>query len=473
MTEILRPDFCVIGGGPGGMAAARRAAALGAEVVLVEKRPLGTVEPVRGAVQAELLAAAAHTTGPRSARLGGHEAETGLDFRRLCQEADSLLVRYARDESPARLAGLKIKVVQAAGSFTNRSCFEAGETAIEARQFLLAIGSRATPPAIAGLELVRLLRPEKIGDLILAPKHLAIIGARAEELMFVQAFLRLGAKATLFPVGGILTGEDSELTAPLLTVLQKEGLHISDRTEIAAIEPTAGGLGVKLTLTDGSVVDATHLVCSSERLPLVEGLGLKAARVAYDRAGIKVNDACRSTNPKIHAIQDDVESLRSMKSARADGEWVAQRLFGAGRPVRNVPAHIVPTDPEIAVVGLSEAEARKRYQKISVLRAAFSDNLRAEIVAHASRHPLAGHIKIIADVRNRVVGAGIVGPHARELIGYFGLAVAKELRVEDLTTFAANEPTLSEICQSAAVASMPHSSKVSVWQRLAARFSPR
>jgi pyruvate/2-oxoglutarate dehydrogenase complex dihydrolipoamide dehydrogenase (E3) component len=473
MTEILRPDFCVIGGGPGGMAAARRAAALGAEVAIVEKRPLGAVEPLRGAVQAELLAAAAaNTIAPRGARLAGHETELSLDFRRLAQEADVILARYAREDSAARLGALRIRLIAAAGSFTDRSRFEAGDTVIEAKHFLVALGSRSTPPAVPGLELVRALSPEKLGELALAPKSLAVIGARAEELMFVQGFLRLGAKATVFSDAGILAEEDPELAAPLLTALQKEGLQIAT-AKIFGIEPTPAGLGAKLTLVDGAVITVTHIVCAPERLPLLEGLGLKAAGVAYDKKGIKADGEHRSTNPRIHAIWDDIESLRSIKAARTEGEWVAQRLFGAGKPARNILARIVPTDPEIAVVGLSEAEARKRFRKIQVFRAGFYDNLRAETLAHATRHPLVGHIKIIADVRNRVLGAGIVGPRARELIGYFSLALAKELRVEDLTTFSANEPTLSEICQTAALASMPHHSKVSFWQRLTARLSPR
>ena len=475
MTEILRPDFCVIGGGPGGMAAARRAAALGAEVVIVEKRPLGAVEPLRGAFQAELLAAAAaNTLAPRATRLAGHEAEPGLDFRRLTHEADAMLARHAREDSPARLAGLKIKVIQATGSFTDRARFEAGETAIEAKQFLLALGSRATAPALPGLELVRALRPEKLGELILAPKSLAVIGAGADELMFVQAFLRLGAKATLFSPTRLLAEEDPELAAPLLTALQKEGLQMAEGAKIAAIEPTAGGLGAKLTLTDGTVLDVTHVVCAQERVPVLEGLGLKAAKVGYDKKGIKVDGECRSgTNSRISVIRDDIESVRALQTARSEGEWIAQRLFGPGKSPQNMLARIVPTDPEIAVVGLTEAQARKRFRKIQVFRAGFCDNLRAETMAHASRHPLVGHIKIIADVRNRVVGAGIVGPRARELIGYFGLAVAKELRVEELTTFATNQPSLSEICQAAALAFMPHKSKVSVWQRLTAQFSLR
>ena len=94
MTEILRPDFCVIGGGPGGLAAARAAASLGAEVVLVEKRPLGTLEPLRGAFQGELLAAAANTFGQRSPRLGLLEGEARLDFKRLCREAETVIGRF-------------------------------------------------------------------------------------------------------------------------------------------------------------------------------------------------------------------------------------------------------------------------------------------------------------------------------------------------------------------------------------------
>ena len=322
-----------------------------------------------------------------------------------------------------------------------------------------------------------MLSPETIGDLTLIPKKLAIIGARPAELMFVQAFLRLGAKAILFPSGGLLADEDPELTAPVITVLRKEGLEIAETGRIVAVEPGgAAGLpsgGVKLTLDDNSSVEASHLIYAAGRRPRAEGLGLKAARVNYDRTGIQVDEELRTSNGKIFAIRDDCDTLQAITSARSEGEWVARRLFGGEKLRRPVVARIIPTDPEIAIVGLSEAEARKRYGTVRVWRAGFCDNLRAQTLAHGSRHPLAGHIKIIATQQSRLIGAAIVGPQARELIGYFGLALTKGMRMADFAAFAANELRLADICQMVALASKPQNGKAFPKRRLAAWISPR
>ncbi|HEY1735531.1 MAG TPA: FAD-dependent oxidoreductase [Methylovirgula sp.] len=477
MTEILRPDFCVIGGGPGGLAAARMAASLGAQVVLVEKRPLATMEPVRGAFQAEILTAAAGTYGHRSSRSGLLEIDARLDFKRLCRDAEGVIARFLREDSPARLAGLNVKIIPAAGSFTNRSRFEAGNTAIEAKDFLLTVPSVATAPAIPGLELVRMLSPETIADLTLTPKKLVVIGARPADLMFVQAFLRLGSKAVLFPVGGLLADEDPELAEPLIAVLRKEGLEIAGGGRIVAVEPGAAagsqGGGVKLTFDDNSTIEASHLIYAAGRRPRVEGLGLKAARVNYDKSGVPVSEELRTSNGRIFAIRDDCDTLHALTNARSEGEWVARRLFGGAGLRRPLTARIVPTDPEIASAGLSEAEARKRYRKVRVWRAGFCDNLRAQTLAQGSRHPLAGHIKIIATLQGRLVGAAIVGPQARELIGYFCLALTNGMRMEDFAAFAVNEPRLADVCQMVALASKSQNGKALPRRRLADWFSAR
>ncbi len=477
MTEILRPDFCVIGGGPGGLAAARMAASLGAEVVLVEKRPLGAMEPLRGAFQGELLAAAANTFGQRSTRLGLLEGEARIDFKRLCREAETVIGRFLREDSGARLAGLKVKIIPAAGSFTSRSRFEAGETAIEADDFLLTVASVATAPAIPGVELVRMLSPETIGDLTLGPEETRRHRGSPHGAHVCAGLSQIGREGDSVPLGGLLADEDPELTTPLITVLRKEGLEIAETGRIVAVEPGgAAGLpsgGVKLTLDDNTSVEASHLVYAAGRRPRVEGLGLKAARVNYDRTGIQVDEELRTSNGRIFAIRDDCDTLHAITTARSEGEWVARRLFGGEKLRRPVVARIVPTDPEIAIVGLSEAEARKRYRKIRVWRAGFCDNLRAQTLAHGSRHPLAGHIKIIATQQSRLVGAAIVGPQARELIGYFGLALTKGMRMADFAAFAANEPRLADICQMVALASKPQNGKAFPRRRLAAWFSPR
>lgn len=469
MTAILRPDLCVIGGGPGGIAAAIAAAALGAKVVIVEKRALGASDLLRPAFQMRALAAGAAriATLRASAKSTLNDDPPRIDFKRMYREADTEFQRLAREESPARLAGLNIQLVQAGGFFTSRSRFEAGDIAIEAGAFLLAIGSVATAPAIAGIELVRPLTAERVSELVTLPKKLVIIGADPENLILAQAFLRLGAQVVLLPLGPFLPHEDPELTMPLRNALCAEGLEIFETADIRGIELRGSGLSV--SLGEGQSVDASHLAYTAHRRPLVEGLGLHAAGIVYDKDGLKLDADRRSSNRTIYAIRDDLASVQSMTIARHEAEWVVALLFGRRRPPPLQLARIIATEPEIAVIGLSEEEARARHRSIRVSRAGFCDNLRARTAFPPLGHVLAGrpvnghrmngHVKIIAGLDGRLLGAGIVGPQARELIGVFALGLAQGLKVEDLAVLAASEPTLLDVCRTAALASLPQTGK--------------
>ncbi|MGO9135433.1 MAG: FAD-dependent oxidoreductase [Methylovirgula sp.] len=477
MTEILRPDLCVIGGGPGGIAAARTAASLGAKVVLVEKRPLGATDYLHLAWQAQILMAA----GARSAtlrsnsRFGMSEPDLRIDFKRLRRESEAAIQRFTREESAARLTGLNIRILQSAGQFTSPRRFEAGDTVIEARKFLLAIGSFTAAPSIPGLELIRPLTPDRFAELTAVPKRLAIIGATPEHLALGQAFLRLGAKVVLVQTNAFLEGADPELTTPLQDALRQEGLEIVGPAEIRGVEVTGGaqGAGLRLVLADSIFVEATHLLHSFEQRPLVEGLGLKAAHVTYDKNGIKLKpDGC-SSNGRIYAIRDGLDSLQALATARRSGETVAATLLGQPDSAPPATARIIATDPEIAFIGLSEKDARAARRPVRVLRAGFCDNLRALSGPTLGRHTVAGHVKIITDSHGYILGAGIVGPHARELISVFGLALAKRLKAEDLAGLAADEPTLMEICRAAVLASAPQTGKAALRWRLFPRRSSR
>jgi pyruvate/2-oxoglutarate dehydrogenase complex dihydrolipoamide dehydrogenase (E3) component len=474
MTEILRPDLCVVGGGPGGIAAARRAAATGAKVVLVEKRPPNGRDHLQAAWYTQSLIAAGLRSPPRgAAHFGQPESEPPrIDFKRLRRESDAASRRFAAEDAPTRLAGLNIRLIQATGSFSGPARFEAGETAIEARQFLLAIGSSPTSPAIPGLELARPLTPDRLLELTAIPRRLVVIGGNKEHLPLAQAFSRLGAKVAIVQENAFLGDEDPELAAVLADALRQEGIEIVDSVAIRKVElaGTAPGAGLKLVLGDATFIDATHLLYAPGRLPLVEGLGLKAARVAYDKAGLKLKAGGRSSNPKIHAMRDSFDDLRSIRLARIEGASIVDTLFGhpAALPT---PARIIGTDPELAFVGLGENEARAQRRKVHVLRAGFCDNLRAMSDSPPGPQHGMGHVKIIADSTGHLIGAGIVGPQARELIGIFGLALAKGLTVGDLASVAADEPTLMEVCRAAALAPLPQKGKVAMGKFPHRRFS--
>jgi len=456
MTEILRPDLCVLGGGPAGLAAAREAAGLGAKVVLVEKRALGSLGQ---AVAAQAFCAAAHAAAAdRAARLGIGGGELKVDLGRLRTQIKEIVAHFALENSPARLAGMNIRIIRAAGFFTRPTRLDAGGFAIDARHFVVATGATPSLPAIAGLELMRLLTPEELLILDDLPKDLILIGANSHELALAQALLRLGSRVVLIAPDTILPEEDPELIAPVLTRLAREGLVIHQNAEILSIEPQRTGGRVNLAQGAPSI-EGSHIMVATRPLPCVEGFGLKTARVAYSMQGIKADVEGKTSNPRIRAIGGVLGGSDSAMLARHQGERVAAALFGA-RPGAAPPiARVLCTDPELAVVGLTEAAARVRLKSIRVLRAPFSENERARTAFGPE-----GHVKIVTDSHGHILGAGIVGPQARELIGIFSLAIAKHFKAADLEAIISTAATLTQTCRTAALASAPQVGKA--WFRL-------
>jgi pyruvate/2-oxoglutarate dehydrogenase complex dihydrolipoamide dehydrogenase (E3) component len=458
MTEILRPDLCVLGGGTAGLAAATAAAQLGADVVLVEKWTLGGGF-LGQAVAADAFCAAARDVN-RAARLGVSADALRIDLKRLRLHLKEIIAHFALEYAPARLAAMNIKVVRAAGSFVSPTRLEAGGFGIEARHFVVATGAPPTLPSIAGIELLHPLSEEELllgKDL---PRALILIGASFDTLCLAQAVLRLGAHVVLIAPDRMLPGEDEELIAPLLDRLAGEGLAIHQNAEILRLEPKRTGLRVILG-PDASSIEASHLMVATKPAPCVEGLGLKAARVAYSKEGIETDADGKTASPRIRAVGSVLGGDVSAMAARLQGERAAAALFGEP-PEPGAPlARVLATDPEMAVVGLSEAAARAAHKSICVLRAPFSENERAR--AGFGPH---GHVKIMTDSHGLILGAGIIGPQARELIGIFSLAMAKRATVADLEAVASTSPTLAQTCRTAALASAPQLGKAWLRPRL-------
>ncbi len=207
MTEILRPDLCVLGGGAGGLAAARTAAGLGAEVVLIEKRALGGAYLGEALpAQAFCAAAAQAAVTSHAGKIGAATGEARVDLAKLRAHLQAAVKRLAVEDLPARLAAMNIRLIRAAGFFTRQSRIEAGGFAIDAKDFIIATGATRALPAISGLEQVRLLTPESLPFLEELPKDLIIIGSSFHGLALAQAFVRLGTRVTLLEFGRDFAG---------------------------------------------------------------------------------------------------------------------------------------------------------------------------------------------------------------------------------------------------------------------------
>lgn len=451
MSDVLAPDLCVIGAGSGGLSVAAGAAALGVSVALVEKGEMGGDRLSYGDVRSKALIAAARAaqTMREAGRFGLRAVEPRLSMEDVRKHMRGVVETIAPNDSEERFKAMNVRVIRAAAKFTGPGALEAGGVEVRARRFVIATGSSPSVPAIPGIELARYLTNETIFDLDALPAHLAIIGASPFGLEMAQAFRRLGSEVVVLDAARALAREDAEFARPVIDALLREGVAIREDVNIVRCE--AAARGCRIVLSAGSVeehIDATHALVATGRKANVHNLGLEAANVVFDDNGVKVNAGLVTSNRKIYAIGDVAGGAQFTHAATHHGALVLRSaLFRL--PVKLKPElvpRVIYTDPEIAVAGLTEAQAREKYRRIQIARWPFAEN----DCARAERRT-DGLIKLIATPGGRILGAGIVGAHAAELIAPWQIAIAKGMKLGDMANAVWPYPTLSDVSRRAAL----------------------
>jgi len=448
VAAMLTPDVCVIGGGSAGLVVASGAAQLGLDVVLVERAAMGGDCLNFGCVPSKALIAAAHAAQAQrsGAAFGIAPVEPRVDFGKVMDHVAGVIAAIAPNDSVERFEGLGVRVLKEEARFVGRNELQAGPHRIRSKRIVLATGSRPTAPPIPGLADVPYLTNETLFANRTMPSHLIVIGGGPIGLEMAQAHRRLGARVTVLEAFGFLAKDDPELAAVVVERLRGEGVALRDKVKIARVENTAGGIAA--ILDGGERIEGSHLLVAAGRTPNVEGLDLEKAGVAFNRKGITVDGALRTSNRNVWAIGDcnGLYAFTHMAGHEAS-LFIRGALFRV--PARLNPA-IVPwatyTDPELAQVGLAEAEARKQHgESIRVLRWKMAENDRAQ-----AERETGGLVKVITDSRGCVLGAGIVGPHAGELIQPWCLAISSRLKIGAMAGFVPPYPTLGEASKRAA-----------------------
>jgi len=454
---MLTPDICVIGAGSGGLSVAAAAAAFGVDVVLVEKGLMGGDCLNYGCVPSKALLAA----GKAAAGTGGNP-EFGLfskgreiDFAKVNDHVRAVVAAIEPHDSQERFEGLGVTVLRQAARFAGPDRVLAGDTEIRARRFVVATGSRPFVPPVPGLDEVPYLTNETVFGLREAPEHLAIVGGGPVGLEMAQAHRRLGSKVTVFEARQVLSKDDPDLSAVLLDSLKAEGIEIYEETSVERVEKCGDGIALAVRSTSGTdagevvTVPASHLLVAAGRTPNTDGLGLEEAGVAYDGKGIKVDKGLRTSNRRIYAIGDVAGGLQLTHVAGHQAGLVIRSILF--RLPMKMDGQLVPwvtyTSPEIGQIGLSEHTAVEKYgSRVKVLQADYSGNDRA--VAEGAT---AGRLKLIAGPRGRLLGAGIVGAQAGEILNLLSLALSKKMTMKDLAGFIAPYPTYGELVRRAAI----------------------
>lgn len=451
MTETITPDLCIIGGGSGGIAAAVGAAAFGVHVVLIERGRLGGDRLYQGCVPAKaLLAAAQRAHEMRDAgRFGIRPVEPDIDHKAVAGHVHSIMAELANNDAAERLDGLGVDVIKADARFLDRNTVVAGDRLIKARRFIIATGSSPLVPPIPGLDRVPFFTNETIFDNNRRLSHLLVIGGGAIGLELAQAHRRLGSEVTVLEAEKALGRDDQELARHVVKRLQEEGIRILENARVERIEPFGANIRVVFATQGRSyAVEGSDLLLAVGRTPTLSGLNLDGAGIRYDARGIMVGRGLKTSNRRVYAI-GDATGLMNLTHVAQYHARAAVRNALFRMPIR-VDHGAVPwvtfTDPELAHVGLTEEEARERHGKLQILRWPYSENDRA----HAERRT-DGFLKVIATQRGRILGAGMVGAQASELIQLWSLAMQKNISLRVMADFISPYPTLSEMNKRAAM----------------------
>lgn len=451
MPEIIKADICVIGAGSGGLSVAAGASQMGANVVLVERGKMGGDCLNYGCVPSKALIAAAHAaqTMRTSDRFGVNSVEPSIDFAAVRGHVRGVIAAIEPNDSVERFTGLGVRVIEAEARFTGPNIVQAGDCRIEARRFVIATGSSAMVPPIPGLTETPFLTNETIFELDECPGHLIVIGGGPIGAELAQAHRRLGAAVTILEMFDFLGKDDPELTAVVRRQFIAEGIDV--RTGVKVVKTEAAGSGVAVTIDDDGTertISGSHLLIAAGRRPNLDALDLDVANIDHMPQGVTVDTRLRTSNRKVFAIGDVTGGLQFTHIAGYHaGIIIRNALFHLPAKVNYRAAPWVTyTDPELAHVGMTEAQARDSGVKgFNILRWPFHENDRAQAERHTN-----GMIKVIVDRKGHVLGASLAGPHAGELLAPWIMAVDQRQKIGAMAGLIFPYPTLSEISKRAA-----------------------
>ena len=441
-----RYDLVVIGAGAAGLTAAGGAAMFGLRVALVEAAEMGGECLHTGCVPSKALIAAAARAhaGRQGARLGITLGEVHVDFDAVRAYVGQAIAELAPADSVERFEAMGVEVIRARASFLDRRTLQAGNRMLSAPRYVIATGSRPALPPIEGLAGLPPLTNETLFGLDVLPSHLIVLGGGSIGIEMAQAFLRLGAAVTVIDPGEPLSREDREAAGEVVRQLQDEGVRFV-RSAVQRVERRDG---VIVACENGAVLAGSHLLAATGRRPNTQELDLAAAGVEEGADGIVVDARRRTSNRRIYAIGDCRAGPRLTHVAGYEGALVAREV-ALGLPARvdwRALPRVTYTDPELAQIGLTEAEARERHADVTVTRERFAHNDRAVTEADTR-----GGLKMIRS-RNRIVGVTIVGPHAGELLLPWTQAILGKASSFALLSAIVAYPTRSEISKAAAFA---------------------
>lgn len=453
-------DLVVIGAGTAGLVVAAGAAGLdlGLKVALIEKNLMGGDCLNVGCVPSKCIIRSSRVIGELwGAEDLGVKVPDGVevDFAAVMERMRRLRAGISHHDSATRFQKIGIDVFLGSGCFSSDSTIEVGGQTLRFKKAVIATGARAVRPSLTGIEDAGFLTNETVFSLTERPNRLAVIGGGPIGCELAQAFRRLGCDVVLFHRGRhLLNKEDVDAADIVQKVLVREGIRLVLDAQLERVEKTDTGKTIYFKVNGNlESIFVDEILAGAGRAPNVEGLNLEAVGVDFDlKKGVKVNDYLQTTNPKIYAAGDICMDWKFTHAADSAARIVIKNTlfspFGLGRSKLSelTMPWVTFTDPEIAHVGLSEAEAKKQGIAINTILISLSQVDRA--IADGETE---GFVKIHHKKgSDQIVGATIVARHAGEMISEVTTAIVGKLGLSALSGVIHPYPTQAEGIKKAA-----------------------
>jgi len=456
MMQGAKKRFVIVGGGPGGTTCATYAARFGADVTLIEKDLVGGAAHLLDCIPSKAMIATGGAMAQmnNAAAMGLARVDVELDFEALRGRIADIRQRLELSVSNL-LASQNVRLIEGTGTLTSPHHVEVrrsdgGTETLEADVIVLSTGSRPRLPKWAEVDGVKVLSTRDAYPPPELPSHLIVVGSGVTGVEFVHMFKSFGCEVSLVVSRRqVLPDKDPEVAAVLEQSFLDRGVKLLMGARATGIEVTDGQ--VKVLCDDGRVAEGSHALLAIGSIPNSDGLGLEAAGVETEWGYVKVDHNALSNVKHIYAAGDISGRLPLSSVASAQGRKIAEHAMGRHEgPHRHIDydkaASAIFTDPEIADVGVAEADAFAEGRKIRVTKVPFSLSAKALI-----NNDPRGFVKIVSDPATGVViGGSIVGRHAAELISVLALAVSAGLTVSDLVESLFVHPALAEVLTEAA-----------------------
>lgn len=443
-------NLVVLGAGTAGLVAAAGAAGLGARVALVERHLMGGDCLNVGCVPSKALLRAARAAAEvrRAAQWGlSLASKPKVDFAAIMARVRSARAHISPHDSARRFTqeyGVDVFFGQA--RFIAADAVEVDGQVLRFQRAVIATGARPLVPPIPGLSEAGFYTNETIFNLTTLPKRLAVVGGGPIGCELAQAFARFGAEVTVVEMmDQLLPRQDEEAASLLAAVLREEGVTLHLGSRLQRVERKEVGITLHVE-RDGvtTQVEADAILVAVGRAPNVEGLQLEAAGIAYDRNGVRVDDTFRTTNPRVFAAGDVCSPYKFTHAADFMARAVVQNAFFAFAGKKRASRLLIPwcvyTDPEVAHVGLSPAQARERGVAVETFTLPLTSLDRAVLEGEEQ-----GFVKIhVKKGSDRILGATVVCPRAGELIAELTVAMQAGLGLGFLASVIHPYPTFAE-----------------------------